>query len=162
MRFSQTSIAGLAAVALLVAACSSSASTPVSQATQAASTPTPGVAASAAPQLPPAPTDFTATRKSGSVPCPSSEESCSQTDLAWQSAADQGTTFRIYTTGTSEDPSATCLTVQASAKVRLDTQPGATSAQIFDPMAVGGGQICWWIASVNDAGESAKTAAAGQ
>jgi hypothetical protein len=70
--------------------------------------------------------------------------------------------FRIYTASTGEDPAATCVTAQASAKVRLDTQPGATTAQIFDPMAVGGGQICWWIASVNDAGESAKTAAAGQ
>ena len=121
-----------------------------------------GVAASPAPQVPAAPTNFTATRKSGSVPCPSSEESCSQTDLAWQSTADQGTSFRIYTAGTGEDPSATCLTAQAGATVRLNTQPGATSAQIFDPMATGGGQICWWIASVNDASESAKVAAAGQ
>jgi hypothetical protein len=76
--------------------------------------------------------------------------------------ADQGTSFRIYAAGTGEDPSATCLTAQAGATVRLNTQPGATSAQIFDPMATGGGQICWWIASVNDASESAKVAAAGQ
>jgi hypothetical protein len=117
---------------------------------------------SAAAQVPPAPTNFTATRKSGSVPCPSADDSCSQTDLAWQASADPGTGFRIYWTGTGEGPDATCQTVQAQATVRLDTEPAARSVQIFDPMAVGGGQICYWITAVNSVGESAKVAAAGQ
>ena len=162
MRSSRKSMAGLAAVALLVAACSSSGSTPQSQASQAGSTPTSGVVASAAPQLPPAPTDFTATRKNGSVPCPSSEDSCSRTDLAWQSTADQSTWYRIYTVNLGLDPAATCLAAQTGATKALDTQPGARSAQIFGTMAVGGGPACWWIAAVNDAGESAQVAATGQ
>jgi hypothetical protein len=112
--------------------------------------------------MPPAPTSFTAARKSGSVPCPSADDSCSETDLAWQSTADPGTWFRVYWAGTGEDPAATCLTVQAQATTRLDTKPAARSAQIFDPMAVGGGEICYWITAVSSAGESAKVPAAGQ
>ena len=167
MRHSRTSTAGLAAVALLFAACSSSGTTPAPLATQPGSSPTSAVASisaaastSAAAQVPPAPTNFTATRKSGSVPCPSADESCSETDLAWQSSADPGTGFRIYWTGTGEGPDATCLTVQAQATTRLDTKPAARSVQIFDPMAVGGGQICYWITAVNSTGESTQVPAA--
>jgi len=120
------------------------------------------LASPSAAQVPPAPTNFTATRKSGSVPCPSADESCSQTDLAWQSSADPGTWFRVYWMGTGEGPDATCQTVQAQATVRLDTELAARSVQIFDPMAVGGGQICYWITAVSSAGESAQVAAAGQ
>ena len=151
------SIAGLAALALLLSACGSSGSTPASLATQPAAGPT-----SAAVAAPPAPTNFTATRKSGSVPCPSADESCSQTDLAWSSTADPSASFRIYWAGTGEDPAATCLTVASTAEVRLETKPGARSVSIFDPMAVGGGQMCYWITAVNSAGESAQAAAAGQ
>lgn len=161
MRFSRKSMAGLAAVAMLAAACSSSGSTPGSQTTQAGSTPTSGVAASAAAQVPPAPTNFTATRKTGSAPCPSSEESCSQTDFAWQASADAGTWFKIYSAGTGEGPDATCSTVQSEAVGKLNSKPGATTAQVFDPMAVGGGQICYWITAVNGKGESAQVPAAG-
>jgi hypothetical protein len=50
--------------------------------------------------------------------------------------------------------------VQAQATVRLDTEPAARSVQIFDPMAVGGGQICYWITAVNSTGESAQVPAA--
>jgi len=152
-------MAGLAAVAMLAAACSSSGSTPGSQATQAGSTPTSGVAASAAAQVPPAPTNFTATRKSGSVPCPSAEDSCSQVDFAWQAGADPEAGFRIYVTGTGEGPDATCLTAQAGATVRLGAKAAARTAQAFDPMAVGGGQICYWITAVSSVGESAKVPA---
>lgn len=158
MRHSRTSLAGLTAAALLFAACSSSGSSPapVASAATSASAGAPSVAAGP----PPAPTNFTATRKNGSAPCPSSEESCSQTDFAWQTSADPGTGFRIYSTGTGEGPDATCLTVQASAAVRLGAKATARSAQVFDPMAVGGGQICYWITAVNSTGESAQVPAA--
>jgi len=158
MRHSTTSMAGVAAVALLLAACGSSASSlaPLTTPTNASATP-------AAAAAPPAPTNFTATRESGSVPCPSADangDSCSQTDFAWQTSADPGTGFRIYVTATGEGPDATCLTEQASATVRLGAKATARSAQIFDPMAVGGGQICYWIAAVNSTGESAQVPAA--
>jgi hypothetical protein len=156
MRHSTTSMAGLAAVALLLAACGSSASS-----LAPLRTPTNAGATSAAAAAPPAPTNFTATRKSGSVPCPSAEDSCSQTDLAWQAGADPGTGFRIYWTGTGEGPDATCLTEQASATVKLETKPDARTAQVFDPIAIGGGQICYWITAVNSTGESAQVPAAG-
>ena len=160
-------MAGLAAVALLLAACSSSGGslpplvTPVP-------TPAPTVAPSAAVAAPPAPTNFTATRQSGSVPCPSADangDSCSQVDFAWQASADPGTGFRIYWTGTGtgtgEGPDATCLTEQASATVKLDTKPAARTAQVFDPISVGGGQICYWITAVSSSGESVQVPAAG-
>jgi hypothetical protein len=152
-------LAGLAAAALLFAACSSSGSSPAPGASVATS------ASAGAPSVvagpPPAPTNFTATRKNGSVPCPSADGSCSQTDLAWQSTAGAGTWFKIYWSGTGEDPAATCLTVQSEAVSKLNSMPDAKSAQVFDPMAVGGGQTCWWITAVNGAGESAQVAAAG-
>lgn len=110
---------------------------------------------------PPAPTNFTATRKSGSVPCPSSADSCSQVDFVWQASGDPGTGFRIYVAATGEGPDATCLTAQANATVRLETEPATRSAQAFDPMAVGGGQICYWITAVNSTGGSGQVAAAG-
>jgi hypothetical protein len=152
-------MAGLAAVALLLAACSSSGGS-----LPPLVTPAPTPAPSAAVAAPPAPTNFTATRKSGSVPCPSADpngDNCSQTDLAWQAGADPGTGFRIYWTGTGEGPDATCLTEQASATVKLETKPAARTAQIFDPIAIGGGQICYWITAVNSSGESAQVPAAG-
>jgi hypothetical protein len=153
---SRRSLAGLAVVALLFAACSSSGS---SLAPLVAPT---GVNASsaAAAGAPPAPTDFTATRKSGSVPCPRSAETCSETDLAWQSTAAAGTWFKIYSTGTGEDPAATCLSVQSQAVSKLNSKPDARNAQVFDPMAVGAGQACWWITAVNGSGESAQVPAA--
>ena len=156
MRHSRTSIAGLAAVALLFAACSSSGSSPAPLATSAKTS-----AASAVDVAPPAPTNFTATRKSGSVPCPSSADSCSQVDFVWQASADPGTGFRIYSTGTGEGPDATCLTEQGNATVRIETEPATRSAQAIDTMAVGGGQICYWITAVNFSGESGQVAAAG-
>jgi hypothetical protein len=122
------------------------------------------VAPSAAVAAPPTPTNFTATRKSGSVPCPSADangDSCSQVDFAWQASAGPGTGFRIYVAATGEGPDATCLTEQASATVRLGVKPAVRSAQAFDPMAVGGGQICYWITAVNSSGESAQVPAAG-
>jgi hypothetical protein len=155
MTHSRTSVAGLAAVALLFAACTSSSSTLAPLVTPTNTTATP-----AAVGAPPAPTNFTATRKSGSVPCPSADDSCSQTDLAWQSTAGAGTWFKIYSTGTGEDPAATCLSVQSQAVSKLNTKPDATSAQVFDPMAVGGGQTCWWISAVTGSGESAQAPAA--
>src|SRR5664280_1357393 len=158
MRHSRTSLAGLAAAALLFAACSSSGSSPAPVASVATS------ASAGAPSVvaaPPAPTNFTATRKNGSAPCPSSEESCSQTDFAWQASADAGTWFKIYSAGTGEGPDATCSTVQSEAVGKLNSKPGATSARAFDPMATGAGQICYWITAVNGKGESAQVPAAG-
>ena len=143
MRHSRTSLAGLAAVSLMLAACTSS-----GRSLAPLVTPAQAGAQSAAVGAPPAPTNFTATRKSGSVPCPSADDSCSQTDLAWQSTAGAGTWFKIYSTGTGEDPAATCLSVQSQAVSKLNTKPDATNAQVFDPMAVGGGQTCWWITAV--------------
>jgi hypothetical protein len=136
-------MAALVGVALLFAACGPRGSTPAPLATQPVSSPTSAVVAA-----PPAPTNFTATRTSGSVPCPGADGDCTQTDLAWQSSADSGTWFRVYWAGTGEDPAATCLTVQTQATIRLDTAPAARSAQLFDPMAVGGGETCYWITAV--------------
>ena len=158
MRHSRTSVAGLAAVALLLAACSLSGSSPSLIAP--VSTPTNAGAPSAVLAAPPAPTNFTATRKSGSVPCPSSADSCSEVDFAWQATADPETGFRIYVAATGEGPDATCLTEQASATVRLGAKPAARTAQAFDPMATGGGQICYWITAVSSSGESVLVPAA--
>ncbi len=151
MRHPLTSIAGLAAIALLLAACNSS-----TNSLSPLVTPAPTVAPATEAAAPPAPTNFTATRKSGSVPCPSSADSCSQVDFVWQASADPGTGFRIYVAATGEGPDATCLTEQASATVRLGVKPAARSAQAFDPIATGGGQICYWITAVNSTGESAQ------
>jgi hypothetical protein len=79
----------------------------------------------------------------------------------WQASGDPATGFRIYVAATGEGPDATCLTVQTSATVRLGVKPAARSAQAFDPMAVGGGQICYWITAVNFSAESGRVAAAG-
>jgi hypothetical protein len=112
---------------------------------------------------PPAPTNFTATRKSGSVPCPANgpDSPCSQVDFAWQASADPGTGFRIYVAATGEGPDATCLTAQANATVRLETEPATRRAQAIDTMAVGGGQICYWITAASSSGESVQVPAAG-
>jgi hypothetical protein len=157
MSHPRTYLAVLAAAALLLAACSSSGGSPAPLTTSGNAGPTSAVVAA-----PPAPTNFTATRKSGSVPCPTGNDSCSETDLAWQSTADPGTWFRVYWAATGEDPNATCVTIQAQAETKLDTKPAATSAQIFDPMAVGGGETCWWISALNSAGESTQVPATGQ
>jgi hypothetical protein len=152
-------LAGLAAIALLVAACSSGGASPVPVTPAAASTNVGAPSTPAAP-APPAPSNFTATRKGGSVPCPSADGSCSQTDFAWQAGADPGAGFRVYSAATGEDPDATCLTAQAGATVRLGAKPAARTAQALDPMATGGGQICYWITAVNSTGESAMVPAA--
>ena len=161
MRQSRTSLAGLAIVALLLSACSSGGNSPAPLATSTSAGATATVLAA-----PPVPASFTVTRKSGSVPCPSSDpnsgDSCSQTDFAWQANSDPGTGFRIYSAGTGEDPNATCQTAQAGATVKLEPKPAARTAQVFDPMAVGGGEICYWITAVNSSGESAQVPAADQ
>ena len=166
MRQSRTSLVGLAALVLLVAACSTSEISPVPFATSDnTAAPQVTVATSSAPSvagLPPAPTNFTAKQRQGTVPCPSPQDaSCSQTDLTWQSNADASTWFRIYNAGTGEGPVA-CGDVQGQAAVVLETKPGARSAQLFAELATGGGESCLWIAAVNKAGESARVAAAGQ
>ena len=163
MRPSRTSLAGLAAVILLFAACSASEITPVPLSTSANSAAvSAAIVPSAAVDAPPAPTDFTAKQRQGTVPCPSpADASCSQTDLAWKSSADASTKFRVYATGTGEGPD-TCADVQSSAQVVLETKPGARSAQLFAELAVGGGEACYWITAFNSAGESAQVAAATQ
>ena len=118
--------------------------------------------ATGAPEPPPVPTNFTATRHQGSVPCPSpADTSCSQTDLTWQSGADASTSFRIYQAWTGEGPT-TCGDVENEAAVVLEPKPGARSAQLFNEIAVGGGASCLWITAVNGSGESAQVPAAGQ
>jgi hypothetical protein len=168
MRKSRKSLAGLAAVALLFAACTTSGSSPTplttsdnTAAPSAAPSVAPSVVAAAATiHLPPAPTNFTAKQHVGVVPCPSpADASCSQTDLAWQSSADASTWFRIYATGTGEGPD-TCADVQSNAEVVLETKPGAKSAQVFAELATGGGETCLWITAVNSAGESTRVASA--
>jgi hypothetical protein len=161
----------LAALALVLAACGSSVSTlaplitPPAASPTIAATPTPATSpAASVGQAPPAPTSFTANLQSGSVPCPSANaagSSCSQTDLAWQSTAAAGTQFKIYLASTGEGPD-TCADVQSTAVVVLQTQPDATSAQLFAEKAVGGGATCYWITAVNSAGESSQVPAAGQ
>jgi hypothetical protein len=159
---SRSFIAELAAVALLLGACGSHQNPPVPTSTQSSSRPTSAAPSATAPQLPPPPDTFLATSKDGSVACPSSDGSCSQTDLAWNSTADARTWFRIYEASYGLDPNGTCAGVQADAQVAMDTKPAARSAQLFEPMAVGGGSPCLWIAAVNDAGESTQIPAAGQ
>ena len=163
MRQTRTSLVGLAAVALLFAACSASEITPVPFSTSANSAgASAAVVPSAAVGAPPAPTNFTATQHQGAVPCPSpADASCSQTELAWKSSADASTKFRIYETGTGEGGD-TCADVQSTAQVVLETKPGARSAQLFAELAVGGGESCYWITAVNSAGESAQVAAPSQ
>jgi hypothetical protein len=150
------SIAWLAAVALLAAACGSTGSS-------VKSSPTP-TAAPAVQQPPAAPTAFTATEQEEYVLCPSpnpDEFDCSQTDLTWQSTADPGTWFRVYSWGTGEGDD-TCSDVQGQAQVVLETEPGARSAQLFAELGMGGGNTCLWITAVNEAGESAQVPASGQ
>ena len=153
-------------LAILVAACSSAASTlpplVTATATPAATPALTPVATPAAPQPPAAPTTFTATSKSGSVPCPSADGSCLQTDFAWQSTAAAGTSFRVYMASYGLDPNGTCAAVQGDAKAVLDTKPDVTTAQLFEAMAVGGGAPCFWITAVNQAGESSQVPAVGQ
>jgi hypothetical protein len=164
MRQSRTSLAGLAAAVLLLAACGSSTITPVpappSALTSAASSAAPSAAG--APKLPPVPSNFTAKQRQGTVPCPSpADASCLQTDIAWQSDADATTWFRVYEAGTGEGPT-TCADVQSQAEVVLETKPGVKSAQLFAELATGAGETCLWITAVNNDGESARVAAAGQ
>jgi hypothetical protein len=155
------SAAGLAALTMLFAACSTNSST-LAPLIVPTATPvlTPGSAAPVV-QAPSAPTAFTATRKTGSVPCPSAGAagtSCSQTDFVWQSAAASGTTFKIYNAWTGEGPS-TCTDVQSEAVAILTPAAGATTAQFFAEIATGGGQACYWITALNAAGESAQVPA---
>jgi hypothetical protein len=164
MRYPPRSLVGLAAAVLLFAGCTTSGSSlaPLVTSDNTAAPPaavTPSGAPPAGVDLPPAPTNFTAKQREGVVPCPSpADASCSQTDLAWQSDADASTWFRIYATGASEGPG-TCAKVQGMAEVVLETKPGARSAQLFQELATGGGETCLWIAAVNAAGESVRTAA---
>ena len=81
--------------------------------------------------------------------------------MAGQASTDPGSGFTIYVAATGEGPDATCLTAQANATVRLGIKPASRSAQAFDPMVVGGGQICYWITAVNFSAESGQVAAAG-
>jgi hypothetical protein len=119
------------------------------------------------PRPPPAPTHFTVDRHPGRVPCPSSDTSgaiCNETDdFAWQSTADPTTWFRVYEGWTGEGPGPlTCFDSQSSgAQVVLQTKPGVRSAQLIAEMSVGGGEGCFWLTAVDDAGESAPVAAAG-
>ena len=156
MKYTRASLAGLAAVALLLAACSPGGSTPAADAPSSGPRVT-----SAVVNAPPAPTDFVATPKTGSVPCPSADGSCLQTDFVWQSTADSGAWFKIYESSFGLDPEGTCAGVQADAKSVLETKPAVRAAKLLQPMAVGGGKGCFWITAVNSAGESAQVPAAG-
>jgi hypothetical protein len=157
---SRSAIAWLVPLALLLAACGSSGSSEKPSATPSAPP--------AAQQPPAAPTSFTATEQEEYVLCPSpnpDEFDCSQTDLTWQSGADQETWFRIYMSGTGEGDGndiPTCSDVQGEAQVVLETEPGARSAQLLAELSTGGGYTCLWITAVNEAGESAQVPAAGQ
>jgi hypothetical protein len=111
--------------------------------------------------VPPAPTNFVATPTNSSVPCPSADGSCLQTDFAWQSTADSGVWFKVYESSFGFDPNGTCAGVQADAESVLETKPALRTAQLLQPMAVGGGKGCFWITAVNGAGESAQAPAAG-
>jgi hypothetical protein len=173
----------LAVLALLLAACGPAGGSPSPSPTPVvtpaltpvvtpAATPTATPAATPTPtptpaptvlQRPPAPTNFTATTPSGTVPCPSpnSGDSCRQSDLAWQSTSAAGTWFKIYEAWTGEG-GATCLDVQGEELVAVQTQPNARAAQIFNMLATGGGARCLWITAVNSVGESAQVPVAGQ
>jgi len=82
-------------------------------------------------------------------------------DLAWQSTAASGTWFKIYEGWTGEG-GATCQDAQATESLAITTAPNARSAKIYEEIATGGGARCMWITAVNNAGESAQVAAAGQ
>lgn len=173
------SAACLAALTMLIAACTSSTSTTAPAPATPAPTPvvtpaatpaavSPTIAVSAAPSVlkaPPAPTNFTVTHQPGSVACPSPDPNgggmCEQTDLTWQSTAAPGTTFGIYVASTGEG-GASCTDVQPEEIVAFTTAADATTAQFFGERATGGGETCYWITAVNTAGESAQVPAAGQ
>jgi len=97
----------------------------------------------------------------GSVPCPSSSDSCKRTDLAWQSSSSSATGFRVYLATIGLDPNATCADERANAKVVVEVGGSARTAQYFQPLAVGTAN-CWWVSAVNEAGESDMVAALGQ
>jgi hypothetical protein len=112
-----------------------------------------------------APTNFTATWPDEPGACPDEPEDsdfmCYHTQFAWQSAAGSDTSFRIYEGWTGEgDPMPTCTDLSADEiQQLLDTGPGARTAEHYAELSVGGGQECFWLTAVNDAGESAMVPA---
>jgi hypothetical protein len=165
------STALLIAIAMLLASCGPSRTIPTlpaapastalaSAAATPATTQTPGPVATPTALLPPsAPGNFTATAKH--VPCPSIEETCVQTDFAWASTSGPGTRFKIYTQSTGEGPE-TCLDVQSTAVMLLETAADAVTARDLQELSVGGGQVCYWITAVSAAGESQQVPVQGQ
>jgi hypothetical protein len=118
------------------------------------------------PPPPAPPTDFTATSRDGTVPCPSPDietgDTCMEIDLSWTSTS-PGSWFRIYASWTGEGPF-TCTDPEMldQAKPILETDPDVSGASLFNAVATGGGAECLWITAVSDAGESSPVAATGQ
>jgi hypothetical protein len=127
-----------------------------------AASPTP---APTTPPPPSPPTDFTATERDGTVPCPSPDpemgDICMEIDLSWSSTS-PGSWFRIYASWTGEGPF-TCVDPEMLDQARpiLETDADAGSASLFNAVATGGGAECLWITAVSDAGESSPVAAKG-
>lgn len=118
--------------------------------------PSPSQAATAAPDsLPSPPTDVTA-RSNG----PGKPGTMFKVHLTWTQAAPTDS-YRIYEYETGEGPGyGKCVFDKAMAGLLMETQPGATSADVsLDSAVTGAGVRCLYVLALNPAGESAPTLA---
>jgi hypothetical protein len=149
--------------AIAVSGCSSSSATSASGPTPAASSAAPGgsTPTPALPAVPAAPTDFTALIANSDAPCESGDETnCWEWEFTWTSSADPGTRFRIYRGYVSMMGDEPCSSAADTAEMLVESEAGARSVKYLEPAFVGT-TLCHWVTAFNEAGESAKVAAAG-
>ena len=113
--------------------------------------PSPSQAATATPDsLPSPPTDVTARSKG-----PGKPGTMFKVYLTWTQAAPMDA-YRIYKYETGEGPGyGKCVFDKAMAGLLMETQPGATSADVsLDSAVSGAGVRCLYVVALNAAGES--------
>ena len=118
--------------------------------------PSPSQAATAAPDsLPSPPTHVTATSNG-----PGNPGTMFKVHLTWTQAAPTDS-YRIYEYQTGAGPGyGKCVFDKAMAGLLMETQPGATSADVsLDSAVTGAGVRCLYVLALNPAGESAPTLA---
>ena len=105
--------------------------------------------------LPSPPTDVTAKSKG-----PGNPGTMFKVQLTWTQAAPTDT-YRIYKYETGEGPGyGKCVFDKAMAALLMETQPGATSADVsLDSAVTGAGVRCLYVVALNAAGESSPTLA---
>ena len=132
----------------------SSASAQAPTAVPDGSSASPSQAATAAPDsLPSPPTDVTATSND-----PGKPGTMIKVHLTWTPAAPTDA-YRIYKYETGVGPPE-CVLDMTKAGLLIETQPGATSADVsLDSAVTGAGARCIYVVAVNGAGESAPTLA---